>query len=59
MPLLEIQARPRGQEDPLEEKTATYSGILAEIIPWLEELAGYGIAELDTTEHAYTHAEAS
>ena len=26
-----------GQEDPLEEKTATNSSILAERIPWTEE----------------------
>ena len=27
-----------GQEDPLEEGTATYSSILARVIPWMEEL---------------------
>ena len=26
-----------GQEDPLEEETATYSGTLAWKIPWMEE----------------------
>ena len=26
-----------GQEDPLEEETATHSGILAWKIPWMEE----------------------
>ena len=26
-----------GQEDPLEEETATHSGILAWKIPWVEE----------------------
>ena len=39
--MLEMQVQPLGQEDPLEEKTATHCSILAEIIPWLEELAGY------------------
>ena len=29
-----------GQEDPLEEKTATYSSILAWEIPWTEEPGG-------------------
>ena len=39
-----------GQEDPLEEGMATHSGILAWRIPWTESLAGYGVAELDTTD---------
>ena len=30
-----------GQEDPLEEEMATHSSILAEKIPWTEELVGY------------------
>ena len=29
-----------GQEDPLEEKMATHSSILAWIIPWTEEPGG-------------------
>ena len=30
-----------GQEDPLEEKTATHSSILAWRLPWTEESGGY------------------
>ena len=33
----EAQVRPLGQEDPLEEGLATFSGILAWRIPWTEE----------------------
>ena len=36
----EIQVRPLGQEDPLEEGMATHSSILAWRIPWREELGG-------------------
>ena len=32
-----------GQEDPLEEEMATHSSILAEKIPWTEELVGYSL----------------
>ena len=49
----EIQARSLGQEDPFEEEMANHSSILAWIIPWTEELAGYspwGHKESDTTE---------
>ena len=45
--------RSLGQEDPLEEGTATHSSILACRLPWTEELGGYnpwGRKELDTTE---------
>ena len=38
-----------GQEDPLEEGTATHSSILAWRIPWTEELGGL-LKESDTTE---------
>ena len=38
--LQETQVRPLGQKDPLEEGMAPHSSILAEIIPWTEELAG-------------------
>ena len=37
---LEMQVRPLGQEDPLEEGMVTYSNILAWRIPWTEDLAG-------------------
>ena len=36
----ETQVQPLGQEDPLEEKTATHSSILAWRIPWTEEPGG-------------------
>ena len=36
-PVQEMQVRSLGQEDPVEEGTATYSGILAWSIPWTEE----------------------
>ena len=44
-----------GQEDPLEERMATHSSILAWGIPWTAEPRGYslwGHKESDTTEHA-------
>ena len=37
----EMQVRSLGWEDPLEEKMATHSRILAWEIPWTEELVGY------------------
>ena len=36
----EMQVRSLGQEDPLEEETATHSSILAWEIPWTEEPHG-------------------
>ena len=52
-----------GWEDPLEEKMATYSSLLAWRIPWSEEtgqLQSMGCKESDTTEwlrntHTHTH----
>ena len=44
-----------GREEPLEEKIATHSSILARRIPWTEELSGLqsiGSEESDTTEVA-------
>ena len=38
--LQEMQVRSLGQQDPLEEGTATHSSILAWRIPWTEELGG-------------------
>ena len=35
-----MQIRSLGQEDPLEEETATHSNILAWKIPWTEEPGG-------------------
>ena len=37
VPMRETQIRSLGQEDPLEEKMATHSSILAWRIPWTEE----------------------
>ena len=36
----ETQVQSLGQEDPLEEGTATTSSVLAWRIPWTEELGG-------------------
>ena len=48
-----MQVRSLCQEDPLEEKMATHSSILAWGIPWIEEPGGLPIRgvtkELDTT----------
>ena len=37
----EIQVQSLGQEDPLDEETATHSSILAWEVPWTESLVGY------------------
>ena len=61
--MLEIWVRFLGQEDPLEEGTATHSRILAWRIPWTEEPGGLqsiGHEESDTTEateHGTAHHE--
>ena len=48
-----------GQEDPLEEDTATHSSILAWRIPWTEKPGGYsqwGRKDSDMTERlTHTH----
>ena len=53
----DVQVQSWGQEDPLEEETATHSCILAQKIPWTEEPgAGYcpwGRKESDTTEQLH------
>ena len=43
-----------GQEDPLEEETATHSSILAWEIPWTEELGGLQSmgSQRDATKHS-------
>ena len=49
----ETQVRLLGRKDPLEERIATTSSILAWRIPQKEELGGLqsmGVTELDTTE---------
>ena len=47
-----MQVGSLGQEDPLEEETATHSSILAWEIPWTEEpgYSPWGHKELDTNE---------
>ena len=45
-----MQIRSLGQDDPLEEGTATHSCILAWRIPWTEEPGElHNVAESDTT----------
>ena len=49
----ETWVRPLGQEDPLENRMAIYSSILACRISWTEDLLGYnprGHIELDPAE---------
>ena len=49
----EMQVRPLGQEDPLEEGMATHSSIPAWRLPWTEESGGLspqGHKEPDMTE---------
>ena len=50
----ETQVRSLGREDPLEEKMATHSSILAWRIPWTEELGELQSIGSDMTE--VTHA---
>ena len=53
----ETRVRSLGQEDPLEERMATHSSVLAWRVPWTQELAGYsprGCKESVTTER-HTH----
>ena len=50
------EGRSLGQEDPLKEKIATHSSILAWKTPWTEEfgrLQSMGHKESDTTEYTY------
>ena len=48
-----------GQEDPLEEKMAAHSSILAGIIPWTEESGGLQStgSPSDMTEQLNTHEQ--
>ena len=51
--LQDTEVRSLGWKDPLEEKTATHSSILAWRIPWTEEpgeLQSMGYKESNTTE---------
>ena len=48
----ETWVRSLGQEDLLEKKMATHSSVLAQRIPWMEELCGLqstGLKESDMT----------
>ena len=50
-----MQVRSLGWEDPLEEEMATYSSVLARIVPWTEEpgrVQSMGLQSQDTTEGA-------
>ena len=47
----EIQVRSLGQEDSLEEGTATHSSILAWEIPWTEEPGGPQFMGLQRVRH--------
>ena len=54
----EMQVRSLGQEDPLEEETATHSSVLAWKIPWKEKpggLEGCRVGFGRATEHARNH----
>ena len=48
---LETQVQPLGQEDPLEEVTATLSSIPAWRIPWTEEPGGIQVIGLQRVGH--------
>ena len=55
-----MQVQSLGWEGPLEQEMATHFSILAWKIPWTEEsgwLQSMDHKELDTTEHACTHAQ--
>ena len=47
----EMRIQSLGQEDPLEEETATHSSILAWNIPWTEEPDGLQSMGLQTVGH--------
>ena len=47
----EIQVQSMGQEDPLKEKMATHSRILAWRIPWTEESGGLQSTGLQRVGH--------
>ena len=49
--MLEIQVQPLGQEDLLEKGMATHFSILAQEIPWTEELYGLQSIGLQRVGH--------
>ena len=52
----ETQVQSLGREDPLEEKMATHSSILARIIPWTEEPGGLQSMGSQRVRHDRTQA---
>ena len=46
-----MQVRSLGQEDPLEERMATYSSILAWRVPWTEKPGGLQSIGSQRVEH--------
>ena len=57
LPAMQMRVRSMGREDPLEEKMATHSSILAWKIPWTEKpgarLQSMGCKESDKTERLH------
>ena len=51
MPMQETRVRSLGQEDPLEEETATHSSILALEFPWIEQFGGLQSMGLQRVGH--------
>ena len=51
----ETQVQYLGREDPLEEEMATYSRILAGIIPWTEEPVRLQCMGSQRVRHEYAH----
>ena len=51
-----MQVQSLGREDPLEEKTATHSSVLAWEIPWREESGGLQFMESEGVRHDCVHA---
>ena len=45
LPIQEVQVRFLGQEDPLEEETATHCSILVWEVPWTEWGTVHGVAK--------------
>ena len=51
MPMQETWVQSLGREAPLEEGMATHSSILAQRIPWTEELGGLQSIKLQRVGH--------
>ena len=52
-----MQVRSLGQEDPLEEGTATHSSVLAWRIPWTEEPGGLQSRRVRHNRSALVHMD--